>query len=127
MLIIRDEQLALFRGARIKRFVDDLVRHLAAEYPLHCNGMKKSAIREFVHRTLSAAAKLRIDTEGAIAVLAELRLIYGENFERAPDREWIRNILAHSTLPGYLKVEAVQDRLSEKTEGRVLVPFPRSS
>lgn len=103
-----------------------MVGYLAREYPIHCAGMKKSAIREFIHRSIDAAMALRIDTEGAIGVFTELRLVYGENLERAPDREWVRNILAHRRLPGHIKVEAVQNRLSEKTGGLLLVPFPES-
>jgi hypothetical protein len=124
MLVIRQSQVAEFRRARVAQFVDTLVAYLAVEYPIHCERLGKGEIRGFVERSMSAAALLGIDTEGAIGVLTELRLVYGENLERAPDREWARNILAHKTLPGYIKVEAVQNRLSEKTGGRVLVPFP---
>jgi len=108
----------------MKRFVDQMARYLAAEYPLHCRDTTRVELHEFVDRSVRAAVAMGIDTEGAMGVLAELRLVYGESFERAPDRAWIRNILAHRRLPGYVKIEAIQDRLSEKTAGRVLVPFP---
>ena len=124
MLVIRESQLARFREIRIKRFVDQMVRYLAEEYPIHCRDMTRPELRDFVHGSVRAAAAMGIDTEGATGVLTELRLVYGENFERAPDRVWIRNILAHRRLPGYIKIEAVQHRLSEKTGGRTLVPFP---
>jgi len=124
VLIIRESQLARFRAIRIKRFVEQMLRYLLAEYPVHCRAMKRSQLREFVHRSIEAATAMGIDTEGATGVLTELRLVYGENFERAPDRLWIRNILAHRRLPGYIKIEAVQNRLSEKTGGRTLVLFP---
>jgi len=95
VLVIRESQLARFRGIRIKRFVEQIVRYLVAEYPVHCRDMKRSQVREFVHRSIQAATAMGINTEGAIGVLTELRLVYGESFERAPDRVWIRNILAH--------------------------------
>ena len=124
MLVIRESQMAAFRSVRINRFVDDMVDYLAAEYPTHCDRLGKEEIRAFVDRSIAAATRLGVDTEGAIGVLAELRLVYGEDLQRAPDREWARNILAHPRLPGYIKVEAVQNRLSERSGGRVLVPFP---
>jgi hypothetical protein len=124
VLVIRDAQLAQLRHARLGTFVDDMVDYLAAEYPAHCDGLARDALRAFVDRSIEAAARFEVHTEGAIAVLTELRLVYGEHLERAPDREWARNILAHRRLPGHVKVEAVQNRLSEKTGGRVLVPFP---
>jgi len=124
VLVIRESQLARLRQSRSKRFVDQMVRYLRAEYPVHCRDMARFELRDFVDRSIEAATAIGVDTEGAMGVLTELRLVYGENFERAPDRVWIRNILAHQRLPGYLKIEAIQNRLSEKTAGRVLVPFP---
>lgn len=124
MLFIRESQIAALSSSRVQKFGDDLVDYLAAEYPTHCSRLDPAQIRAFVERSIAAAANLGVDTEGAIAVFTELRLVYGEDLERAPDREWARNILAHKQLPGYIKVEAVQTRLSERTAGRVLVPFP---
>jgi hypothetical protein len=127
VLVIRESQLAQFRHVRIQKFVDEIVDYITAEYPTQCGRLTIDERRAFVDRSIAAAARLNIDTEGAIAVFTELRLVYGENFERAPDREWARNILAHPRLPGHIKVEAVQNRMSEKTGGRVLVPFPAPS
>lgn len=126
MLFIREAQIAALGSRRIQKFGDELVDYLSAEYPIHCSRLDKTQIRAFVERSITAGAQLGVDTEGAIAVLTELRLVYGEDLERAPDREWARNILAHKQLPGHIKVEAVQTRLSEKTAGRVLIPFPPS-
>jgi hypothetical protein len=123
VLVIRKPQMALFRRAGRQTFADDMVNYLVAEYPAHCAGLTRAEIRAFVERSIDAAAKLRITTEGAVGVLIELRLVYGENLERAPDREWARNILKHERLPGHIKVEAVQNRLLESTGGRLLVPF----
>ena len=127
MLVIREPQMAHFRHVRMQKFVDNMVDYIAAAYPTHCERLQKNEIRAFVDRSIAAAARLGVNTEGAIGVLTELRLVYGEELERAPDREWALNILAHRRLPGHIKVEAVQNRLSEKTGGRVLVPFPAPS
>jgi len=124
VLTIRASQMDDFRRIRLNRFIGDMVAYLAAEYPLHFEQHGPDAFRALVERTIEAAGQIGVTTQGAIGVLTELHLVYGENLERAPDREWARNILAHKMLPGYIKVEAVQNRMSEKTGGRVLVAFP---
>jgi hypothetical protein len=127
MLTIRDAQLEIFRGARVEGFIRSLVAYLTGEYPAHCARLGSDGTRAMVERSLEAARPLGIRNEGALGVFVELRLVYGDNLERAPDREWARNILAHRTLPDYIKVGAVQDRLSERTGGRVLVMHHESS
>lgn len=123
MITIRESQLAVFQQARTAAFVQSMVEYIAAEYPKHFGNMGESETRAFVERSMAAANALRIDTEGAVGALTELRLLYGESLERAPDREWARNILAHARLPDYVRVEAVQNRLMERLGGRVLIEF----
>jgi hypothetical protein len=127
MLTIRDAQLQVFRDERTRSFVADLVAYLTAEYPSHVARLGEAGTRAFVERTLEAARDLRIQTQGAIGALAELRLMFGEHLERAPERQWARKILAHQTLPDYIRVGAVQDRLSERTGGRVLLVHEEAS
>jgi hypothetical protein len=118
---IRDAQLAVFRQDRIRSFVDEMVAYIAREYPTHHARLGEAGTRAFVERAMDAARALRIQTQGAVGALVELRLMFGEQLERAPDRQWARKILAHKTLPDYIRVGAVQDRMSERTGGRVLV------
>lgn len=120
-LTIRDAQLEIFRRARIDGFIGGLVTYLIGEYPSHCARLGRAGTRAMVERAIEAARPLNIHNEGALGVFIELRLVYGDDLERAPERQWARNILAHRTLPDYLKVGAVQDRLSERTGGRVLI------
>lgn len=120
-LTIRDAQLSMFRQLRVAGFIDNLVAYFAGEYPSHAARLGAEGLRTLVERSIEAADTLGIRLEGAVGAFIELKLIYGENLERSPDREWARNILAHPTLPDYIKVGAVQDRLSERAGGRVLV------
>ena len=97
--------------------------YIAAEYPRHHVRLGADGVRAFVERSMESARRLGITREGAVGALTELRLVYGDDLERAPDRQWARNILAHGELPDYIKVEAVQNRLQEKTDGFALVVF----
>ena len=124
MITVRESQFAALRQARIDAFVHDMVRYIAADYPTHYRHLGPDGTREFVIRTLASATRMGIELEGAAGVLIELWLMFGEQFERAPDRVWARKILAHPRLPDFIRVETVQDRLLAKTGGRVLVAVP---
>ena len=124
MITIRDSQVAVFRQARIDAFVHDMVQYISAEYPTHYQHLGPAGTREFVLRALASATRMGIELEGAVGVLIELWLMFGEQLERAPDRVWARRILAHPRLPDFVRVETVQNRLLERTGGRVLVAVP---
>ena len=123
MLTIRARQLELFRQARVEQFIGDTVDYLATEFPKHIARLGRTAATDFVRRSLDAAAALRFENEGAIVALIELWLVYGEQLERAPRREWARNILAHPRLPDTTRIDTIRDRLDEATDGRVLVVY----
>ena len=124
MLTIRDAQMGVFRQARLGAFVDRMTRHLETEFPSQFERLGPSGTRAFVERSLASAAGLGIKLEGALGALIEIWFVYGEQFERAPEREWARNILAHPRLPDHVKVAALQDRLDQTSGGRVLVAYP---
>lgn len=124
MLTIRAAQMAAFRESRVGDFVDGMTHYLATEYPRHWDRLGEVGMRSFVERSVATAAGMGIRLEGAVGALIELWLVYGERFERSPEREWVRNILAHPRLPDHVKVEAIQDRLDARTGGRVLVEHP---
>jgi hypothetical protein len=124
MLVIRNAQKGALGDAAVHDFIDRTVRHIAHEYPdiYRIRGSEDTA--EFVRRTVHGAMRDGIRTVGALAVLIELKIEYGEKFELAPtsDREWARILLAHPVLPDYLKLEAVRERFAKRTDGRRIVP-----
>jgi len=124
MLVIREDQIEAFRQQNVERLIACTISYIRTEHPTHYARLGADGTRAFVERCIAAARRFGIDTDGATAVVTELWLIYGETLERAPDREWARNILAHKELPGYIKAETLQNRISERMGGRVLVAFP---
>ena len=62
-----------------------------------------------------------VNYQGIRSTLAELMIQFGEDFERSPIREWTGNILVHPELPGYSKAEAIRERHTETTQGRVII------
>ncbi|HJZ59725.1 MAG TPA: hypothetical protein VKE74_32585 [Gemmataceae bacterium] len=122
MFVIREAQLEVLRRFAVDGFVDQMVGYVAAEFPRHYEVLGQEGTREFIRRVIRTAAGHGVTTIGAVAVLIELMLQFGERFERSPDRVWANNILAHPTLPDHVKVDAIRDRFVARTGGRVLVP-----
>ena len=119
MLIIRNEQIACFRQASVARFVAHMVSYIAREYPAHYAALGSAPTRALVDRSIEAAQQLRIEAEGEVGVLTELRLLYGDGLERAPDCDWAHSMLAHPSLPASIRVGAVRDRCLEMRDGQL--------
>lgn len=124
MLTIREEQLEVFRRHRADGFEADAARHLLTFLPGPCNAVGGPIeMRAFVRDGIRRAAGHGVEETGAVLVFLECILQYGEHFERSPSGEWINRILGHPVLPGYVKVDAIRDRLQDDSRGRVLVRY----
>jgi hypothetical protein len=120
MFVIRQAQLEVFEHDAREEFVGRLVAHLAMTRPQVCESLGEGATRDFVRRVVERGTKHGIDTEGGVASLADLMLQVGEDFERSPDRAWAQKLLAHPTLPGVLKIDALVARIGGQTQGRIV-------
>jgi hypothetical protein len=121
MLIIRKEQVAVFRAEARRRFVDRMCAYIAAEHPAPYQAMGDHGIQQLVQKCIEKAASHGIEREGPTAVLIELMLEYGERLERSPERAWAEKILANAELPDSVKVAAVRDRFAAVADGRRVV------
>lgn len=124
MLVIREAQLSDMRREAVDRFAAELQQHLQENYSQACKAVGgEEALGAFVRRGMERARQNGIEHRGALTVLLELLIQFGENFERSPVREFARNLLTHPVLPGDAKVNAIRDRHDERTLGRIVVPF----
>jgi hypothetical protein len=124
MLIIRPAQMEVFRRRAVDRFVERMVQYVAREFPDRYAAFGDAGCEDYVRTALKSAATFRIEHEGAVAVYLELMLEFGDNFERAPHREWAGNILANVDLPGPKRIDMIRERFSAATRGRRIVAFP---
>ena len=128
VLIIRDEQLAVLRTARVTRFEHRMLEHVAHAYPEDYSSLGGAeGVRSFLRRAIDAAASHGIRTESGVSLFIELVLAYGLEFELAPYREWALRILADSRLPGQMRLTLIRNRLSNLTQGRRMVRFEPAS
>ena len=124
MLTLRNEQMAAFQKYAVREFAERLTAHLLTYYPTSSAALGgRDEVFAFVERTIAKADGFGIKTTGAVSTLAELMIQFGEDFERSPIREWTSNILAHRELPGSSKAEAIRERHTEATQGRVMIRY----
>ena len=123
MLTIREAQLEAFRAESSRTFRLRLIAHVRENYPEVYAEWNDAGTASFIDRLVSKARTNRVDAEGAVIILLELMLEYGEEFQRSPEREWARNLLAHRSLPAHIKMEAIRDRFADRADGRRLVAF----
>jgi len=124
MLTVRNAQLILLAEPGNQAVQDRMVRYVESDFPARFAEWGLAGSRAFVQRGLAVAAANGIDTEGAIAVLLQLMIAFGEQFERSPDRDWACELLAHPTLPPSLKMQMLRQRMMATTQGRSIVSFP---
>ena len=127
MLVIRRDQLTVFADRARQRFENELVQTIAAELEPKFALLGEAEVRRLIGVAIEHGAALGIVSQGAVAILVELMMQFGENFELSPERQWAQNMLAHPTLPDHVRMDAIRGRLTAQMQGRVLMPWSAAS
>lgn len=122
MLVIRRDQFTVFADRARQRFEDELVQTLAGELEPKFIMLGETEVRRLIGVAIERGAALGIVSQGAVAILVELMMQFGEHFELSPERRWAEKMLSHPTLPDYIRVNEAQKRMTAQMEGRVLMP-----
>jgi hypothetical protein len=100
-----------------------MVRHIETCFPGKYAVLGEAKAVELVRAAVRTGMENDIQTRGAVIVLLELMLKYGELFELSPDQAWALKILRHPSLPAHLKVDTIRDRFDYLLQGRQIVPL----
>jgi hypothetical protein len=121
MLTIREPQIEALSSASVASYIEQTISYLENKYPwwFESVGWKEGA-RTYILKTMKAGEPLRIRSRGALTTWMELKIQFGEDFERAPDRIWARNILRHPKLTDQIRIDTIQGKFVERTDGRVV-------
>jgi len=118
MLVIRRHQMASLGEPRMQRFAAELGARLSRRFPERFPDAAAPSTAAFVERAIREALAHGIATEDAVASLAGLRAAYGERFEWTPVAAQARALLDDATLPGAIKIAAIERCLFDATGGR---------
>jgi hypothetical protein len=120
-LLIRNEQMAVFSAQYQQSFEDRMAANIMRDLPDRFREVGEA--KQLIARAIETGRRYGIETEGAVAVLIQLMICFGENFELSPDRKWAFDMLAHPVAPAVLRISLIRDRMMSRSQGRVVTPF----
>lgn len=112
MLVIKSDQVDVFRDASLKRFEDEMVEHVKAFFPNHYNAMQEGNVRKTIQYGYLRASTYGFTTIRNVCLYLNNMLLLGSNFDVDPQYPWARKILIDENITEpILKI----DELSDKT------------
>jgi hypothetical protein len=121
MLLIREDQLEMFRRRARARFDAELARHFLATYPYECREAGgEAAVLELVRRGVDRAAEHGYTTQNQAGLYIGLTFMLGVDFDSDPQIPWAgrglddesvedpqdRILRLHTTAVDYLRATA---------------------
>jgi hypothetical protein len=94
MLVIRKEQMDVFRVAAARAFEGEMVVHLAAFSPPLVEAVGEEPLRKAVRLGMERAASHGFNHRGPVRLYLELMLLLGSHFDTDPQCPWATEILA---------------------------------
>ena len=126
MLIIRNEQMQVFKQEMRRRFEESMLLHIADRYPIEyericSNGKGEEEIRSYIKQGILDAASFGIESELGVCLYIELMVQLGPGFHDHEDMFWIREILKDTGLSGNAKVECIHRHLPDmRPAGKIM-------
>lgn len=121
MLIIREAQMSVLRETAVGRFRARMLAYLKRRHPQAAERLGDDGLVGLLDRGLARAHSHGIESTGAVGILIEWLLRFGEGFEGSGDPAWMNAMLSRHDLPASVRIESIIRHLNAKTGGRVVV------
>lgn len=118
MLTIRNTQLDALGADRGGAFVSRMLAYIRGDFPSRFEELGEQGVRRAIADATAFGETNGVRTEGGIAVLLQLTMMFGPAFERSPDAAWANALLVNQSVPESLRVSMIRDRLTARTGGR---------
>jgi hypothetical protein len=123
MLTIRKEQIHVISQPSDEAFIDRMVAYVRGDFPRQFEEMGPDGVRAFIREVMALGLRHEVEAGGAMAVLLQLTLMFGMNFERSPDAAWANELLSMVSVPDKVRMEMIRTRLASATQGRAIRKF----
>ena len=114
MLVIRQEQMQVFRKYMLEGFERRMLDYLAGRFPEVCPPENEKAVRESVRKGIERAKTYGITIEYDVARYVELMFLFSEDFDTSPDTSWAMPILKDPDLGGHVKMDRLCEKAAQK-------------
>ena len=112
MLVIRAEQMDVFKKTALLSFEDEMVEHLALFSPPLYKVVGEEQMRKVIQLGMSQAAQYGFTYRGPVRLYLELMLLFGSYFDTDPQYPWAAEILSDQQSGSQMQRA---ERLYEKT------------
>jgi len=98
MLMIRREQLELFRANALKDFEDRMIEHIANFFPKEFAKLGELNLREMIQYGSKRASSYGIVSERDVCKYLDLMVVFGRAFDADPTLPWVARILRDQSV-----------------------------
>lgn len=112
MLVIRAEQMDVFKKTALQSFEDEMVEHLAQFSPPLYKVVGEEQMRKVIQLGMNQAAQYGFTFRGPVRLYLELMLLFGSYFDTDPQYPWAAEILIDRETDSQMQRA---ERLYEKT------------
>lgn len=110
MLIIRSEQMKIFRDKDEQEFIDTVMNDLQANYPEEIEGIQPETLRQMVQNGIIRAQQYGLTKKYSIALFIELMFLIGPNFDEYPP---VSFVLRDCRLEPNARMDKLVDSITE--------------
>ncbi|MGA7904711.1 MAG: hypothetical protein WCA06_18940 [Terrimicrobiaceae bacterium] len=115
MLQIREEQMAVFEQAALKRFENEMVVHSTNFAPHLCEVIGEEQLRLAICRAMARAGGYGFTNRGPIRLFIELMFLFGSAFDTDPQYPWAGDIL-HASDDQMQRAEQLREKTLDYQE-----------
>lgn len=98
MLVIRNEQMRVFKVAAREQFVQALIEYVRAQWPARAAGRSSLDLEPLVLRVIRLAESFGLATESDIRAFVDIYFLCGQDLDE-PETRWIVAWLSDSKVP----------------------------
>jgi hypothetical protein len=114
MLVIRDEQMAMFRQIALRRFEDRLFERLRETRPQLLAAHGEAALRGLIRQGRERAQGYGISKRHDIERYIDLMLELGADFDRDGAHPWARELLEYPNVAATVRLDWLCERAARE-------------
>ncbi len=113
MLVIRKTQMEAFSQYMEKSFEDRMLKHLREFFPVRCEDLQESELRQLVRQGVTRAGSHGFTSERDVARYTDLMFALGANFDQHRATAWAAAILRDRNAANEDKLRQLFDKAGE--------------
>lgn len=109
MLIIRNEQLEVFRQYALVQFINNMAQYLRVTYSQQTSSLSEAELQSEIRAGIKHAAKYNVRFQYDVQQFLSQRMEFGADFDTKPETAWMAEILNDEGLSPTEKMDALSD------------------